>query len=108
MNNECSNKEGEDVRVLEKVLVRPSAIKISQKVLMMGVLSSFSYKSNNVCSEEEEEEEKYVMVLGIPYLQMLQTDRRDGKGEPVIMSIQRGRRRWFKQTRTGGRRKKSG
>ena len=50
----------------------------------MGVLSSFSYKSNNKCSEEEGEEDVRVFVL--PYLQMLQRGRRDGKEETVIAS----------------------
>ena len=58
--------------------------KSHKKVLVMGVLSSFPYKSNNVCLEEEEEED--VRVLGISYLQMLQRGRRDGNEEPVITS----------------------
>ena len=45
--------------------------KSHKKLLVMGVLSSFPHKSNNVCSEEEEEEEEEeedIKVLGIPYL----------------------------------------
>ena len=53
---------------------------------MIGVLSSFLYKSNNVCFEEKEEEEEDVMVLGIPYLHMLQRGQWDGNEEVVIMS----------------------
>ena len=55
---------------------------LTKKLLVMGELSSFPHKSNNVCSkeeekdeEEEEEEEEYIYVLGIPYLQMLQRGR---------------------------------
>ena len=53
-------------------------------MLVIGVLSSFLYKSNNVCLEEEKEEEEDVRVLGIPYLQMLQTGQWDGNEEAVI------------------------
>ena len=58
--------------------------KSKKKVLVIGVLSSFLYKSNNVCLEEEKEEEKDVRVLGIPYLQMLQRGQWDGNEEAVI------------------------
>ena len=58
--------------------------KSKKKLLVMGVLSSFPHKSNNVCSEEEEE--AYIKVLGIPYLQMLQRGRWDENDEPVITS----------------------
>ena len=57
---------------------------LAKKVLVMGVLSSFPYKSNNKCSEEEGEED--VRVFGLPYLQMLQRGRRDGNEENVIAS----------------------
>ena len=62
--------------------------KSHKKLLVMGVISFFPHKSNNVCSKEEEEEkeEEYIRVLGIPYLQMLQKGQWDGNKKPIITS----------------------
>ena len=68
------------------------AIKISPKMLVMGVLSSFLHKSIKVCSEEEKEEED-VRVLRIPYLQILQRGDATGRRNYNNIVIQSRRRR---------------